>query len=64
MLFLRNREVYMQIKRIGINEAKTGMLVAEDVFNDGGQLLFPAEARLTEKAITRMRFHSIPFIKI
>ncbi len=62
--FLRNREVYMQIKRIGINEAKTGMLVAEDVFNDGGQLLFPAEARLTEKAITRMRFHSIPFIKI
>ena len=54
----------MEVRRIGINEAQSGMLVAYDVLNDAGQLLFPAEARLTDKAIARMRFHSIPFIKI
>ena len=54
----------MEVRRIGINEAQNGMLVASDVLNDAGQLLFPAEARLTEKAIARMRFHGIPFIKI
>ena len=54
----------MEIRRIGMNEAQTGMLVAEDVLNDAGQLLFPAEARLTEKALTRMRFYDIPFVKI
>ena len=54
----------MDVKRIGINEVKSGMLVAYDVLNDSGQLLFPAGARLTEKAITRMRFHAIPFIRI
>jgi len=54
----------MKVRRIGLNEAVSGMLVAYDVINDAGQLLFPAEARLTEKAITRMKFHSIPFIRI
>ena len=44
----------MDVKRIGINEVKSGMLVAYDVLNDSGQLLFPAGARLTEKAITRI----------
>ena len=38
--------------------------MAKDVYNDSGQLLFPAEARLTEKAVTRMRFHAVPFITI
>ena len=54
----------METRRIGINESQSGMLVAQDVYNDAGQLLFPAEARLTDKAITRMRFHAVPFIKI
>lgn len=54
----------MEKKRIGINEAQVEMLVAEDVYNNENQLIFPANARLTEKAITRMRFHSVPFIKI
>lgn len=54
----------MEVRKISMNDAQVGMLVAEDVFNDAGQLLFPAEARLTEKAITRMRFHAIPLIKI
>lgn len=54
----------MEKKRIGINEAQINMLVAEDIFNNEGQLIFPANQRLNERAITRMRFHSIPFIKI
>ena len=54
----------MDVKRIGINEVKSGMLVAYDVINEAGQLLFPAGARLTEKAIARMRFHAVPFIRI
>ena len=54
----------MEVKRIGINDAVAGMLIAEDVLNDAGQLIFPAEARLTDKAIARMRFHSISFLKV
>lgn len=54
----------MEIKRIGINQAQPDMLIAEDIYNNDGQLIFPSKGRLTEKAITRLRFHSIPFIKI
>lgn len=54
----------MEVKRIAINEAQVGMLIADDVYNSSNQLIFPADARLTEKAITRMRFHSIPFLRI
>lgn len=54
----------MEIRHIGLNDAVSGMLVAEDVLNDAGQLIFPAEARLTEKAIARMRFHSIAGLSI
>ncbi len=54
----------MDIIRISINEAKVGMLIADDIYNSSNQLIFPADARLTEKAITRMRFHSIPYLRI
>ena len=54
----------MEVKRIRLNDAVGGMLVAEDVVNDGGQLIFPAEARLTDKAIARMQFHSVSHIMI
>ena len=47
----------MDTKRIRLSDATAGMLVAEDVVNDVGQLIFPAEARLTDKAIARMQFH-------
>lgn len=54
----------MEIKRISLNQAQPGMLSAEDVYNSDNQLIFPAKGRLTEKAITRLRFHSVPFIRI
>ena len=57
-------EGYMDVRRIRISDAESGMLVAEDVLNDGGQLIFPAEARLTDKAISRINFHSVPYIRI
>ena len=54
----------MDTKRIRLSDATAGMLVAEDVVNDVGQLIFPAEARLTDKAIARMQFHSIHYLRI
>lgn len=54
----------MEIKRIGINEAAPGMFVAENVFNSVNQLIVPKDAILTDKAIARMRFHSILSLRI
>ncbi|MBR5179005.1 MAG: HD-GYP domain-containing protein [Lachnospiraceae bacterium] len=54
----------MEVRKIRISDASAGMLVAEDVVNDIGQLIFPAEARLTDKAIARIQFHAIRYIRI
>lgn len=54
----------MEIKRIGINDATPGMLVAENVYNTVNQLIVPKDAVLTDKAIARMRFHSILSLRI
>lgn len=54
----------MEIKRIGINDAAPGMLVAENVYNTVNQLIVPKDAVLTDKAIARMRFHSILSLRI
>lgn len=40
------------------------MKVAEDVFNRAGQLILQRDTLITDKAITRLRFHSISSIKI
>ncbi len=54
----------MEIKRIGISAAAPGMLVAENVFNTANQLIVPKDAILTDKAIARMRFHSVMSLRI
>ena len=54
----------MAIKRILITEAAPGMLVAEDILNSAAQLIVPKNSVLTDKAIARMRFHSIPSFRI
>lgn len=54
----------MEIKRFNINDVQPGMLVADNVYNSINQLLVPRDAILTEKAIARMRFHSILSVKI
>ncbi len=54
----------MEVKRIPISEAAPGMLVAEDIFNSAAQLIVPRDSVLTDKAIARMRFHSIASFRI
>lgn len=54
----------MEIKRYNIKDVCPGMLVADNVMNSAGQLIVPQDSILTEKAIARMRFHSILSIKI
>ena len=54
----------MEIKRVNINDVAPGMLVAENVYNSVNQLIVPRDAVLTDKAIARMRFHSILSIRV
>lgn len=54
----------MEIKRFNIKDVQPGMLVADNIYNSGGQLIVPQDSVLTEKAIARMRFHSILSVKI
>ena len=54
----------MDIKRINISEAAPGMHVAEDILNTANQLIVPRDSVLTDKAIARMRFHSIGSFRI
>lgn len=54
----------MEVKRINISNVTAGMVVAENVYNSINQLIVPRDAALTDKAIARMRFHSIMSVKI
>jgi len=54
----------MEVKRININDLAPGMLVADNVYNSANQLIVPRDVVLTDKAITRMRFHSISSARI
>lgn len=54
----------MEVKRININNIVPGMLVADNVYNSANQLIVPRDVVLTDKAITRMRFHSITSARI
>ncbi|MCR5521925.1 MAG: HD-GYP domain-containing protein [Lachnospiraceae bacterium] len=54
----------MEVKRININDLAPGMLVADNVYNSANQLIVPRDVVLTDKAITRMRFHSISSARV
>lgn len=54
----------MEVKRININDIVPGMLVADNIYNSANQLIVPRDVVLTDKAITRMRFHSITSARI
>lgn len=54
----------MEIKRFNIKDVQPGMLVADNIYNSSGQLIVPQDSIVTEKAIARMRFHSILSVKI
>jgi len=57
-------ENFMGIKRVNINCLESGMIVAEDVYNSVNQLIVPRDATITEKAIARLRFHSVYSVRV
>ena len=56
------RRIFM--RKLEISELSPGMIVAENIMTLRNDLLYPAGYRLTQKAITKLRFYSIPFICI
>lgn len=50
------------MRKVDISELIPGMIVAENVMSFRNQLLYPAGYRLTDKAITKLTFYSIPFV--
>lgn len=48
--------------KIDVKDLTPGMIVAENIMSFRNQLLYPAGYRLTDKAITKLTFYSIPFI--
>lgn len=50
------------MRKLDISQLIPGMVVAENVMTFRNDLLYPAGYRLTDKAITKLAFYSIPFI--
>lgn len=50
------------MRKISIDELVPGMVVAENIMSFRNQLLYPAGYRLTDKAITKLTFYSVPFV--
>ena len=50
------------MRKIDIAELVPGMVVAENIMSFRNQLIYPAGYRLTDKAITKLTFYSIPFV--
>jgi len=52
------------MKRLSTSALTPGMVVAEDVYTYNNQLIFPKGLVLTDKAITRMEFYSILYVRV
>ena len=52
------------MKRVKTSELKPGMVLASDVYNYQDQLVLSAGMALTEKAIQKLSFYSIFFVRI
>lgn len=52
------------MRKLEISELVPGMIVAENIMSFRDELIYPAGYRLTPKAITKLRFYSVPFICI
>ncbi len=62
VLQLRKNEGHMV--RIRTSELTPGMVLASDVYNHQDQLIMPAGTILSEKAIKKLSFYSIYFVKV
>lgn len=52
------------MRRLSTSALAPGMVVAEDVYTYHNQLIFPKGLVLTDKAITRMEFYSILYVRV
>ena len=52
------------MKRVKTSDLKAGMILASDVYNYQDQLILPAGITLTEKAIKKLSFYSIFFVRV
>jgi putative nucleotidyltransferase with HDIG domain len=52
------------MKKLQPEQLVPGMVTAEDVYNYNSQLIFPKGFILTERAISRLAFYSIPIIRV
>lgn len=52
------------MRRLSTSALTPGMIVAEDVYTYNNQLIFPKGLVLTDKAITRMEFYSILYVRV
>ena len=50
------------MRKIDVAELVPGMVVAENIISFSNQLIYPAGYRLTDKAITKLTFYSVPFV--
>ena len=53
-----------KMKRVKTSELKPGMVLASDVYNYQDQLVLSAGMVLTEKAIKKLSFYSIFFVRV
>ncbi len=54
----------MRVKTILSKDAVPDMIIADDVLSFSGQLIIPKGTVLTNRSITRLKFYSIPNIKV
>ena len=54
----------MKTKRILTSQATPGMIVADDIYTFNNQMIIAKGSRLTNRAITRLKFYSINDIRI
>lgn len=52
------------MRRVKTSELKPGMVLASDVYNYQDQLVLSAGMKLTEKAISKLAFYSIFFVRV
>lgn len=52
------------MRKLEVSQLTPGMVVAENIMSFRDELIYPAGYRLTSKAITKLRFYSVPFICI
>lgn len=52
------------MRRVKTSELQPGMILASDVYNYQDQLILPAGTELTDKAISKLSFYSIFFVRV